>query len=102
MALRGEFWRCYHDPSKCRPHCIAHHCRHPFGHVPRLVKGPDLPDRVVAMDLITALGTGFLLVYALFSADSFFLDVAIILALISFLGTVAFAFFIKNRHRKKE
>jgi multicomponent Na+:H+ antiporter subunit F len=67
----------------------------------RLVKGPDLPDRVVAMDLITALGTGFLLVYALFSANSFFLDVAIILALISFLGTVAFAFFIKNRHRKK-
>ena len=66
----------------------------------RLVKGPALPDRVVAMDLITALGMGFLLIFALLSANSFYLDVAIILSLITFLGTVAFAFFIKNRPQK--
>ncbi len=58
----------------------------------RLVRGPSLPDRVVALDLISSLMIGIIAVYAI-ATD----DLAIVLALISFLGTVAFANYIERR-----
>jgi multicomponent Na+:H+ antiporter subunit F len=65
----------------------------------RLVRGPTLPDRVVALDLFAILSTGFLTVYAIDSGQRVFLDVAIVLALIAFLGTVAFALYMERRAR---
>jgi multicomponent Na+:H+ antiporter subunit F len=63
----------------------------------RFVRGPSLPDRVVALDLIATLGMGVIAVYAIATDQPVFLDVAIVLALISFLGTVAFAYYIERR-----
>lgn len=63
----------------------------------RLARGPHLPDRVIALDLISVLSVGFFIVYAVRFDQSSFLDVAIILALISFLGTVAFAYYLERR-----
>jgi len=63
----------------------------------RLVRGPSLPDRVVALDLISILGAGVTAVYAIVTEQAVFLDVAIILALIAFLGTVAFARYIEKQ-----
>jgi multicomponent Na+:H+ antiporter subunit F len=63
----------------------------------RFVRGPSLPDRVVALDLIATLGIGVIAVYAIATDQPVFLDVAIVLALISFLGTVAFAYYIERR-----
>jgi multicomponent Na+:H+ antiporter subunit F len=63
----------------------------------RLVRGPSLPDRVVALDLIAALTVGFIAVYAIDTGERVFLDVAIVVALITFLGTVAFARYIERR-----
>ena len=63
----------------------------------RLVRGPNLSDRVVALDLIAAIGIGFIAVYAEATEQPIFLDVGVILALISFLGTVAFARYIERR-----
>lgn len=57
----------------------------------RLVKGPTLADRVVALDLATLLVVGFIGVVAVLSGVYAFLDVAIGLALVGFLATVAFA-----------
>lgn len=65
----------------------------------RLVRGPTLPDRVVALDLFAVLSTAFLTVYAIDTDQQVFLDVAIVLALIAFLGTVAFALYIERRAR---
>jgi multicomponent Na+:H+ antiporter subunit F len=65
----------------------------------RLVRGPTLPDRVVALDLFAILSTGFLTIYAIDSEQRVFLDVAIVLALIAFLGTVAFALYMERRAR---
>jgi multicomponent Na+:H+ antiporter subunit F len=65
----------------------------------RLVRGPTLPDRVIALDLFAILSTGFLTVYAIDSEQRVFLDVAIVLALIAFLGTVAFALYMERRAR---
>lgn len=63
----------------------------------RLVRGPSLPDRVVAIDLMNTLGIGIVATYAIATGQSAFLDVAIAMALISFLGTVAFAYYIERR-----
>lgn len=63
----------------------------------RLVRGPSLPDRVVALDLITAVGVAMCAVYAVAHRQTVFLDVAIVLALISFVGTVAFARYLEAR-----
>lgn len=60
----------------------------------RLAQGPSLPDRVVALDLLTTVGIAVTAVYAMVTGKSVILDVAIILALISFLGTIAFAYYV--------
>lgn len=63
----------------------------------RLVRGPSLPDRVVAIDLMNTLGIGIIASYAIATEQVAILDVAIAMALISFLGTVAFAYYIERR-----
>ncbi len=63
----------------------------------RLVRGPTLPDRVVALDLIATLMIGIIAIYSIATDEPVLLDLAIVLALISFLGTVAFAHYIERR-----
>jgi multicomponent Na+:H+ antiporter subunit F len=63
----------------------------------RLVRGPSLPDRVVALDLITVQIAAMLAVETIATGQSVFLDAAIVLALIAFLGTVAFARYLERR-----
>ena len=63
----------------------------------RLIRGPSLPDRVVALDLMTTLGIGAIATYAIATDEAIFLDVAIVVALISFLGTIAFAYYVERR-----
>ena len=60
----------------------------------RLLKGPTLPDRVVALDLISILLVAILTLFALSSQVETYLDAALVLALVAFLGTVALARFI--------
>lgn len=63
----------------------------------RLVRGPSLPDRVVALDLSAALAAGLAAVYAIDRGEPAALSAAIVLSLLSFLGTVAFARFVQRR-----
>lgn len=63
----------------------------------RLRRGPSLPDRVVALDLLTTVGIAITAVYAVITGQPVILDVATILALISFLGTIAFAYYLDLR-----
>ncbi len=62
----------------------------------RVVRGPGLPTRVVALDLMATMAVGLIATYAVAVRQPIFLDVAVILGLISFLGTVAFAYFIER------
>lgn len=55
----------------------------------RLAKGPRLYDRVVSLDLITSISAGIILVYAIMTEKSAYIDVAVIIFMIAFLGTVA-------------
>jgi len=62
----------------------------------RLVKGPTLPDRIVAMDLIGMLVVGLIVVLAGWSRVLATLDAAIVIALVGFLGTVAYATYVER------
>src|SRR5690606_10322253 len=57
----------------------------------RLLRGPTGADRVVAIDAMTLLGVASIVTVSLITGQSVFLDVAVVLALVSFLGTVGFA-----------
>ena len=57
----------------------------------RLLIGPTLTDRVVALDMVSMILVVFLVVFKLVSGDNAYIYVAIALALIAFLATVAFA-----------
>ncbi len=63
----------------------------------RLVLGPTLADRVIALDLISFVTVGFIAVYTLDSGQQSLLDIAITLGLVAFLGTIAFARLIFKR-----
>ncbi|MBN1668321.1 MAG: pesticidal protein Cry22Aa [Anaerolineales bacterium] len=63
----------------------------------RLVRGPDLSDRVVSLDIISIFGIALIASYALATGQPVFIDVAGVLALVSFLGTVAFAAYVERR-----
>ena len=62
----------------------------------RLIRGPSLPDRVVALDLIAITAVGLIGVYAVSTDQPIYIDEAMVLALIAFLGTSAFAHFIEK------
>jgi multicomponent Na+:H+ antiporter subunit F len=62
----------------------------------RLVKGPTLPDRIVAMDLFGILVVGLIVVLAGSTGVGAMLDAAIVIAMIGFLGTVAYATYVER------
>jgi multicomponent Na+:H+ antiporter subunit F len=62
----------------------------------RLTMGPGLPDRVIAIDLIGVLLVCILVLMAGVTVEEAFLDVAMVVALISFVGTVAYARYIER------
>lgn len=66
------------------------------GAVWRLIKGPSLADRAVALDLLTMLLVAFLVLFAIASGIRAYVYAAIALALIGFLATVAFARYIER------
>jgi multicomponent Na+:H+ antiporter subunit F len=62
----------------------------------RLVRGPTLPDRVVAMDLLGVLVVGLNVVGSGSTGEQGFLDAAGVIALIGFVGTVAYARYVEK------
>ena len=64
----------------------------------RLAWGPTLPDRIVAMDLIAVLVGGLIVVSAAATGERVFLDAAIVIALLGFIGTIANAAYVERGH----
>lgn len=62
----------------------------------RLAKGPSLPDRVVALELVTAIVTAIVGTHAIDTGVASFLDLAIVLALTAFLAAIGFARFLER------
>jgi len=63
----------------------------------RLLRGPSLADRVVALDMLTVLAIGFIALRVIATGQALFLEIAIALGLVAFLATVFFARLIETR-----
>lgn len=66
----------------------------------RLVRGPALEDRALALDLVSTMTVSVAAVAAIRFRSAVYLDVAIVLALIAFIGTVAFARYLERGRRR--
>ncbi len=67
----------------------------------RLLRGPSLLDRVVALDVLAVVAVGLIAVAAIQTDQPALIDVALALALVAFLGTVAFARFLEQENRRE-
>lgn len=63
----------------------------------RLVRGPTLPDRVVALELMATLTLAYIGIYSIDSGKDHFLDVGLVIALTSFLAAIGFARYLEKR-----
>jgi multicomponent Na+:H+ antiporter subunit F len=68
----------------------------------RFFKGPTISDRVVALDLLITIGIGIIAMYSIISNQPTFLDIAMILALIAFLSTTAFSYYLEKRRKNND
>jgi len=66
----------------------------------RLIAGPTLVDRMVALDMLSGLAVAIAAVTAASTGRREFLDVGFGLALIGFVGTCAFAAFLERKGRR--
>lgn len=69
--------------------------------VVRMVKGPSLADRVVALELVNLLAIGIITVFALAVEQTEFFDIAVVIALVSFMATVGFARYIERQSERE-
>jgi len=65
--------------------------------VVRLLIGPSLADRVVALDMLSLLAIGIVAAFALAVKQTEFFDIAIVIALVAFMTTIGFARFLEMR-----
>jgi multicomponent Na+:H+ antiporter subunit F len=63
----------------------------------RVILGPTLADRVLALDQMVAIAIGFIAVIAVKTGFELYIDIALALALVGFLATAAFARYIHMR-----
>jgi len=67
----------------------------------RLAKGPSSADRVIALDLIAGIALAATILLSLETGRNVYLNVAVCLAIIAFLGSVAFARYLEKRPHEK-
>lgn len=62
----------------------------------RFIKGPGPTDRIIAFDVLTIVSVTGILFAALFENRGIYLDVALVYALLSFLGVIVVARFLER------
>ena len=67
----------------------------------RLMRGPTVADRVIALDLLAIISVGVIIIYSVATARAVFLDAAIVLALVGFAATIAFSKYLEQRGRRR-
>lgn len=63
----------------------------------RVIIGPSPADRIVAVDILGVLIIGILAIIGLYYDQNFFMDIALIWALLSFVASLAFAKILEGR-----
>lgn len=62
----------------------------------RLIVGPTVPDRVVALDSLGVALISMIGIFSILVDTSFFLEIILLLAILAFIGTVAFSKFLEK------
>lgn len=62
----------------------------------RFLKGPTLSDRVIAFDVVGIMSVSLLILLALYFKRSLYLDIALVMGLIGFLGATIFGRYIEK------
>jgi multicomponent Na+:H+ antiporter subunit F len=62
----------------------------------RLLRGPSLPDRAVALDLLAVIVIAVLAAFAVAVEQPVYIDLILAVGLLAFLGTVAFASYVER------
>ncbi|MDO9548584.1 MAG: monovalent cation/H+ antiporter complex subunit F [Candidatus Marinimicrobia bacterium] len=62
----------------------------------RSLKGPNVADRVVALDVMTIISISLIVYVAALAQRIIYLDVAMVYALISFIGVIAIARYLER------
>jgi multicomponent Na+:H+ antiporter subunit F len=62
----------------------------------RILKGPTSPDRAVGLDTFCTVSTALLVLLGYFFRRSIYLDVAMVYAVLTFVGSVAIARFLEK------
>ncbi len=68
----------------------------------RVLRGPSLMDRVVALDLLVIVSIGALSAYAILYHLPVLIDISLVLALIAFLSSVGFATYHMKGKKEKD
>jgi multisubunit Na+/H+ antiporter MnhF subunit len=68
-----------------------------LGFVVRILRGPTLSDRVVALDGLLTVSVLGIAVYAVNSGSAFALDAMVVVAFVGFVGTSVVARYIERR-----
>ena len=63
----------------------------------RVIKGPTAADRLVAADAVDLLTAVALVLYSLYTGRTIYMDVALVMALLGFVGTVFTARYLEGR-----
>ena len=63
----------------------------------RLIKGPSVADRAVCADSIDVMTDMALILYALHSGRSVYLDIALVTAILGFIGTTLIGRYLEGR-----
>lgn len=63
----------------------------------RLLRGPSVPDRVVALDLLAVISIALLAAFAVGAGQPVLIDLILAVGLLAFLGTVAFAYYLEQK-----
>ena len=62
----------------------------------RMIKGPTMADRVIALDTFTVISISLIVLVACLAGRVIFLDVGMVYAILSFIGVVAVARYIEG------
>ncbi len=57
----------------------------------QLLRGPDAPNRAIALDVLTLITVPMLVAVAIITKRAIYLDVALVYAILAFLGVIALA-----------
>lgn len=73
------------------PLCLALMCLSVLLTVVRLIKGPDLPDRVLALDTLYINALALIVLFGIWLGSGLFFEAALLIAVMGFVSTVAVA-----------